>query len=217
MRDHGACTVEHLTPPRHQRQQHRRTVRSGHRVLIRPIHRDDKQRLLDAFERLSPESRYRRFFSPVPHLRAGQLRYLTELDHHTHEAVAAIDPRTDQGIGVARFVRSADDPDVAEFAIAVVDHWQGRGIGTALLEELVGRARAEGVKRFSASVLAGNNAMLELLHKLGDVHTVGREQGVVELVIDLSEGAMPEPLRHTVREAARGDIHVDPRHPAAEG
>ena len=68
----------------------RRTVmlRSGDQVLVRPIRPGDKEGLLDGFRRLTPESRYRRFFSPVPELSVRQLGYLTEVDHRTHEALA---------------------------------------------------------------------------------------------------------------------------------
>jgi GNAT superfamily N-acetyltransferase len=186
-------------------------------VLIRPIRSDDKQRLLDAFDRLSPESRYRRFFAATPELRAGQLRYLTEVDHHAHEALVAIEPGTGQGLGVARFIRSPEDAAVAEVAVTVVDDWQGRGLGTALLHELAARARAEGVERFSALVLAENEPMLAILRAGGDVHVTRRDHGVVELVMDLPREGVPEPLGRTVRATARGDIELDPRHPVADG
>jgi RimJ/RimL family protein N-acetyltransferase len=136
------------------------TLRTGDPVLIRPIRPSDKSLLIDGLQRLSPESRYRRFFSPVPKLGASQLRYLTEVDHHAHEALVALDPRTGAGVGVAGFIRSSADPAVAEIAIAVVDDWQGRGLGTELLHELAARAREEGVRRVSAFVLERNPPML---------------------------------------------------------
>ena len=101
-------------------------LRSGSRVLIRPIRPEDKKALIDGLHRLTPESRYRRFFSLMPELSARQLRYLTEVDHRTHEALVATDPSTGDGIGVARFIRSTTDSRVAEVAVAVVDDWQGR-------------------------------------------------------------------------------------------
>lgn len=182
--------------------------------MIRPIGPDDKERLLGAFDRSSPESRYRRFFSPTPRLSAAQLRYLTEVDHHSHEALQAVDPRTEEGLGVARFVRSPDDPSVAEVAVAVVDDWQGRGLASTLLRDLATRARKEGIERFSASVLAGNDPIMKLFRGFGDVQAIGRDQGVVEVVMDLPEEGIPEPLRHTVGAVARGDIQHHPRHPA---
>ena len=97
------------------------------------------------FERLTPASRYRRFLTPLDHLSDQQLEYLTDVDHHDHEAIAALTP-AGEGIGVARYVRWPEAPDSAEVAVAVVDDWQGRGLGSALLEELTDRAGEEGIE-----------------------------------------------------------------------
>ena len=161
------------------------TLRSGDRVVLRAMRDVDKQALAEGFQRLSAESRYRRFFSPVHELSARQLRYLTEVDHHAHEALLAMDPSTREALGVARFIRTPTDPRVAEVAIAVVDSWHGRGLGTALLEALAARAREEGVERFTGSVLAGNSPMLRLLRKLGPLAAIDRAGGVVEVEIEL--------------------------------
>jgi GNAT superfamily N-acetyltransferase len=192
------------------------TLRSGDRVLVRPIRPSDKERLLEGFHRMSTESRYRRFFSPINELGAGQLRYLTEVDHHTHEALAALDADDGEPLGVARFIRTKEDPSVAEVAVAVVDEWQGRGLGTELLSELAARAREEGVEHFSAFVLQQNRPMLELLEELGDVHVVSRDGGVVELLTDVPVDGAPAAIGGTVRAVARGHVSVDPRHPTAD-
>lgn len=192
-------------------------LRSGHRVLVRPIRPSDKERLLDGLHRMSPESRYRRFFSPVNELGASQLRYLTEVDHHTHEALAALDAVNGEPLGVARFIRSKDDPRVAEVAVAVVDEWQGRGLGTELLRKLSARAREEGVEHFSAYVLQENRPMLELLDELGEVRVVSRDQGVVELLTDVPAAGIRPAIGNTVRAVARGHVSVDPRHPTGPG
>lgn len=189
-------------------------LRSGERVLIRPICKEDQDVLLEGLHRLSPESQYRRFFSPMPELSAAQLRYLTEVDHRTHEALVAIDPNTGQGIGVARFIRSIEHPSDAEAAVAVIDPWQDRGGGTALLEALAARAREEGVERFTASVLASNSPMLELLRQFGDTTVVDRAAGVVELQIELRDAGIPDGLVHTMRGTARGELAAKPQHPA---
>jgi GNAT superfamily N-acetyltransferase len=99
--------------------------------------------------------------------------------------IQAVDPHTDDGVGVARFVRSPEDPSLAEVAVAVDDEWQGRGLGTVLLHDLAARAREEGIKRFSASMLAENEPMIGAFHKLGDVRVTGPDTGVVELLIEL--------------------------------
>ncbi|HUO70966.1 MAG TPA: GNAT family N-acetyltransferase [Solirubrobacteraceae bacterium] len=188
---------------------------SGERILIRPIRRNDKDLLLDGLHRLSPQSQYRRFFSPKPKLSAAQLRYLTEVDHRTHEALVAIDQSSGDGIGVARFVRSSEHAGDAEAAVAVIDPWQDRRVGTALLEELAARAREEGVERFTASVLATNAPMLKLLRQFGDTTVVDRAAGVVELQIELRDAGIPDGLAHSLRGAARGELAAKPHHPTS--
>jgi RimJ/RimL family protein N-acetyltransferase len=176
----------------------------GAPVHIRPIRPEDREALAAGFERLSPESRYRRFFAPVARLRERELDYLTIVDHHDHEALVAFDEATGEGIGVARFVRT--EPDVAEPAIVVADDWQGRGLANHLLDALVDRAREEGVRRFVAPVLAENTAAIRILERLGDTtrEQMGRE---VQLSIALPEpGRRSPPLRELLRGAATGVI-----------
>jgi len=151
------------------------------RIEIRPIRPEDREALADGIRRMSPESRYRRFFSPTAGLTGSQLTYLTEVDHHDHEALVAVDPDTDRGIGVARFVRSQSDPELAEFAVAVADDWHRRGVGSALLHRLTERAREEGIRRFSGLILEENRPMLELADELGDVQVRDRAAGAVEI------------------------------------
>jgi GNAT superfamily N-acetyltransferase len=182
------------------------TLRSGDEVLVRPVRPDDKRGMVQAFERMSPDSRYRRFFSPTPRLTDRQLRYLTEVDHHGHEALLGVDPRTGNGLGVGRFVRSSEDPTVAEVAVVVVDDWQGRGLATTLLHDLSARARQEGIKHFSASVLARNEEALDLFRHVADARVTGTDHGIVELIMDIPEEGIPEALRHTVRAAASGAV-----------
>jgi RimJ/RimL family protein N-acetyltransferase len=178
------------------------------RIEIRPIGPDDRDALADGLRRLSAESRYRRFFSPLDHLSEQQLTYLTEVDHHDHEALVAVEVATDQGIGVARFVRSEDDPEVAEVAVAVADDWQGQGIGSELLHRLTERARAEGIKRFSGSILEENRPMRELMAELGEVRVTDRAAGTIDVEVDLPDEGIGAALRETLRAAARGLLRV---------
>jgi GNAT superfamily N-acetyltransferase len=158
-------------------------------IQIRPIRPADRAPLAEGFERLGEESRYRRFLVPHGRLTPAELRYLTEVDHHDHEALVAIDAASGRGIGVARYVRLSDHPDAAEVAVAVADDWQGQGIGTQLMNALADRARAEGVSRFTALALASNPAILALLRDLGDVEVVDRQSGTIELSIALGDVA----------------------------
>lgn len=175
-------------------------TRGGLRLRIRPLGPDDKRLLAEGFERLSARSRYRRFFRPLDRLSERDLAYLTEIDHHDHEALAALDPATGDLIGVARYVRN-DEPDQAEVSVVVGDPWQGRGVATALLECLVERARAEGVAQFVALVMEDNKEALQLFeHRMPRGARPRRsESGHLELLIDL-----PEPGR--VRESALGRV-----------
>src|ERR1700760_834581 len=134
----------------------RSTDVSAPQVEIRPIEPDDRDALARGFDRLSEQSRYRRFLSPRGPLSHAELSYLTEVDHHDHEALVAVDPETEEGVGVARFIRSPEDPAVAELAVAVADDWQGQGVGSVLAAELAKRARYEGITCFTALALAEN-------------------------------------------------------------
>lgn len=176
---------------------------------IRPIEPSDKEALAAAFERLSPESRYRRFFAPRGSLSRRELAYLTEVDHVDHEALVAIDPRSGDGIGVARYVR-LEDPAVAELGVAVIDDWQGQGIGSLLLQRLSEAARGNGVERFSALILEENKPMLSLLGELGQVERKGREDGAVRLEVELPERGLGSSLRGLLRAAAREELVARP-------
>ena len=176
-------------------------LRGGSEVLVRPIGPGDRDALLAAFERLSPESRYLRFFSPVPRLSSTQLRYLTDVDHHDHEALVAVDPATGEGVGVARYVRT--DDGVAEPAVVVADDWQGRGLARVLLDELCDRAREEGIRCFAAPVLAHNRAAIAVLKQLGDTTVISHGREVeLHIALDGEGGAAPPSLQHVLREAA---------------
>ena len=178
------------------------------RIEIRPIRPDDRGALADGMRRLSPESRYRRFFSPVDSLTERQLTYLTDVDHHDHEALVALEAGTEHGVGVARFVRSQHDPEVAEVAVAVADDWQGQGIGSELLHRLTERARDEGIRRFSGSILEENRPMRELMAELGDLRVTDRAAGGIEVEVDLPDEGIVAALRETLRAAARGLLRM---------
>ena len=130
------------------------------------------------------------------------LRYFTEVDHHNHEALLAIEPETREGVGVGRYVRSKEDPTRAEAAITVLDDWQGRGVGTLLLDLLAGRARDEGITHFRALVLAANHDMVELLESLGPLEVISREQGAIEFEAELPRYGIGPGLHGMLRAAA---------------
>jgi RimJ/RimL family protein N-acetyltransferase len=157
-----------------------------------------------AFQRLSPESRYHRFLAPTERLSEPQLAYLTEVDHHDHEALIAYDPESREGIGVARFVRDRDDRSRAEAAVVVDDRWQGRGLGTALCQLLAERARDEGIARFVATLLATNYPMLHVIESLGPATVLERDGTTVTIEVAVPREGIGEPMRGVLRAAARG-------------
>lgn len=179
-----------------------RELRDGSRVVVRPIEPGDKRAIAEGFEGLSERSRYRRFLSPISRLSESQLRYLTEVDHDRHEAVIAFAEDTGEPVGVGRYVRYPDDPADAEPAVTVVDEWQGRGLGSLLLDEITARARDAGVERFTALVLADNKPMLALLEHIGDEQTVSSKGGVMQVRAELPEEGTAPSLRAALRDAA---------------
>ena len=145
------------------------TLRDGTRALIRPIRPEDKERLAEGLRRLSPEARYARFHSVVDRLTPEQLRYLTEIDYADHMAWAAvnIDAPDEPGMGVARYVRLPQEPEIAEAAVTVADDYQGKGLGSLLLLTLCRSAIEHGIRTLRNYVLVDNDAMLGLLDELG--------------------------------------------------
>jgi GNAT superfamily N-acetyltransferase len=185
-------------------------LRDGSRVRLRPIRSSDKVQLRAGFERLGPQSRYQRFLVPMDQLTEAVVEYLTEVDHHDHEAIVALDDATGEGVGVARFVRLADRADTAEAAVTDVDDWQGRGVGTLLLDCLADRARSEGIARFWAVLLAENRDMLDLLERLGPVRMLDRQLGTVEVEAELPSTGAGDELRGVLRASARCDVRPHP-------
>src|SRR3954465_14853560 len=160
-------------------------LRDGSEVIIRPVTPADRAMLLSGFARFGDRSRHQRFFGVKVKLTEAELAFFTEVDHHDHEALGAIDLETGAGVGIARFIRLEPGSPVAEAAVAVVDDWQSRGVGRALLEALVERAHEEGVERFQATVLRSNRAMLEAFRRVGAVEVTRRELDALEICIEL--------------------------------
>ncbi len=188
-------------------------VGDGRTIGVRPISPNDREALSAAFERLSPESRYRRFFAPLERLSAQDLAYLTEVDHHDHEALVALDPEKEWIVGVARYVRS-DEPAEAEVAVVVGDPWQGLGVGSALLERLVERAREEGIDHFVALVMSDNEGALEMFRHIapGGSWIRSSASGHSEMLIELPEpGGLAESRLGRVLATVAGEaLSVNP-------
>jgi acetyltransferase len=173
----------------------------GERVLIRPVHAQDLE-LVQAFVReLSPESRYNRFHGAVKELTPGMARWATHVDYDRHMALLAVvyqDGREIE-IGAARYAVSADG-ETAEFAVAVADAWQGRGVGARLLRGLIEVAARRGLRWMEGDVLATNRGMRALARKLG---FQSRARGGEARLVRVSRILRSEDARGTARVAAR--------------
>jgi GNAT superfamily N-acetyltransferase len=189
-------------------------LRDGLEVLVRPIEPADRELIAQAFDRMSPETRYRRFFAPLSRLSEEDLTYLTEVDHSDHEALVALEPGEGTIVGDARYVR-ADDPTEAEVAVVVGDPWQGHGVASALLDRLVERARAAGVSHFVALVMSDNAEALELFRHLAPDGSSTRRSssGHTEMLIELPEpgrSLAESRLGRVLNTVAREALTVNP-------
>jgi GNAT superfamily N-acetyltransferase len=141
----------------------------GTEVALRPFRPGDGGLLVAGFARLSAQSRYRRFLSPMPALTDSMLAFLTSVDGPDHRAWGAVvdEPAGPVGAGVVRWVRTKADPAVADMAVTVIDDYQGRGLGGLLLDVAVLDAFAFGIERFEGLVLGENISSRRMLARGG--------------------------------------------------
>jgi RimJ/RimL family protein N-acetyltransferase len=154
---------------------------------IRPIHRADREALALAFERLSDESRYRRFLAPKSRLTERELDHLAYVDHVTHEVLVAVGPEGEIA-GEARYAPWPGRPGVADFAVTIADEWQGRGLGTQLARQLLDVARHNGITLLTTSALWENEGARRLLRRLG-FRPCGSEGAVLDFRLQLAPAA----------------------------
>jgi protein lysine acetyltransferase len=146
---------------------------------LRPLRREDRDALEAAFYRLSDRSRRLRFHGPKPVLQARELGYLSEIDHVDHEAIVAVDRRSGEIVGEARYARYPGSDATADVAFVVADEWQRQGVGSRLGDAILRRAAENGISTLVASMLAENDAARALLKRLG-FRAVGQDGAVVE-------------------------------------
>ena len=168
------------------------TLRDGTRVVIRPIRAEDRQIEKDFVHNLSDESRYFRFFNAVRDLSETALTRFTQVDYDREMALIAVisENGRETEIGVARYSINPEGRG-CEFAIAVGDAWQRKGIGSKLMHSLMAAARSHGLETMEGVVLSGNTRMLALMDGLG-------------FTIDANAG--DPSLRHVVKKLATRDI-----------
>ncbi len=189
------------------------TLADGGRILVRQLLPSDRDELAQRYLELSPEARRLRFFNAPDHLSARLLDYLIDVEGPDRCALVAqaIDDEDAPGVGLARYVRSRDDPSAAEAAVTVLDAYQNRGIATTLLRRLNDEARDHGISTFTASVMWENRALLDGLRAFG-AEVAPSEPGVASVRIALPDPdvALPESdLRRALRIfAARVDEKI---------
>jgi GNAT superfamily N-acetyltransferase len=129
-------------------------------ITIRALRNGEASAVQAVFDRLGPRSRLLRFGGAKNVLMPSDLEQLARIDANHHAVVAVADG---EPIGIARLVR---DGDTAEVAFAVADEWQGKGVGTVLVDRLTADARAAGITRFVATVSESNPRSLALLRRI---------------------------------------------------
>jgi GNAT superfamily N-acetyltransferase len=161
------------------------TLRDGRRVEIRALRAADRADLLEAFGRMSDQSRYYRFFAPKRALTVSEIAYFTDVDFVKHVALVAVVDAPDRRlvVGGGRYI--VTQPGGAELAFGVDDAHQGLGIASALLRHLAAIARAAGLDELHAEVLAGNTPMLKVFGRCGLAVTTAGASGAVHVTLHL--------------------------------
>ena len=160
-------------------------LRGGREVEIRALRRDDRDALLAATTRASRQSMFRRFFAVKRGFTEQEIEFFVNVDFIAHVALVAVTQENGLAviIGGARYI--VTEPGTAEVAFAVLDAYQGQGLGTILMRDLVAIARNAGLKELIAEVLAENTPMLKVFERSGLPLTVQRQTGVVHVAIQL--------------------------------
>jgi acetyltransferase len=152
----------------------------GTDITIRPIRPEDAEIEQSFVKALSSQSRYFRFMRSLNELTQEMLVRFTQIDYHRELALIAV-LEWDGGeteLGVARYIMNPDGRS-CEFALVVADAWQGKGIGSRLMQALMEAARQRGLREIDGEVLASNHNMLHLMTSLGfSLHTSSEDPGV---------------------------------------
>jgi RimJ/RimL family protein N-acetyltransferase len=158
----------------------------GTKVLVRPIVPEDEPLLHEAVAAMSERTVYFRFFSPLKRMPDALAHRLAVVDYNDRFALVATDKHRgkERIVGVARYDRVVNT-DVAEVAVAVIDEFQRRGLGSALMTILGKVATEHGIKTFTLVVLPENQQMLGLLRKMGWIHRAKLSGGLYDISFEL--------------------------------
>ncbi|HSW24648.1 MAG TPA: GNAT family N-acetyltransferase [Burkholderiaceae bacterium] len=166
------------------------TLRNGTPVTIRVMRPDDRERIVDAFNKLEPGTIYTRFFSHRKEIPDSSLDRIAAIDFvNLAGLVVTIGAGADETvIGSATYVGmpAPDGTRAAEVAFVIEEDYQGQGLATKMLAALTGLARRHGIARFEADVLSGNSPMLAVFQRCGLPMRRRSEHGVVHVEMDLA-------------------------------
>jgi acetyltransferase len=159
------------------------------KVRLRSIVPEDEPLLHEAVASMSERTVYFRFFSPIKRMSDTLAHRLAVVDYHDRFALVATthgSAAKERIVGVARYDR-APQTDVAEVAVAVIDEFQRRGLGSVMLAELARVAKTNGIVTFQLIVLPENREMLGLLRRMGWIHQAKLAGGMYEISFELPE------------------------------
>lgn len=153
---------------------------------MRPIGPDDREAVVEAFRRLSPDARYYRFWARYEKLPDSILKRFLYSDQINQSVWAAMDPSrpTELGFGAGSWWREMTDTTEAEISFTVADEAQHQGIGTLLLGLLWHLARKQGIQQFRGYALPDNYAVRDWFRHLGAQMTLEGGQIVMRLSLD---------------------------------
>jgi len=158
-------------------------LRGGRSVTVRAIRPEDKEEFEAAFDRLSPSSRYSRFFQPLRELPPNMLEEAVRpAEGRVVALVALASVGNDEDIVAGARFAHAPDSKVCEFAVTVADDWQGVGLARHMMQELIALARAQGMERIEGIVLPTNAGMRGLAARLGFTDAPWAEDRSLRLV-----------------------------------
>lgn len=162
------------------------TLRDGRPLHIRALRPQDRDAMLAAVARTGTQSLFRRFFGARRNFSETEISFFINIDFVDHVAIVAEVHEDGKPVivGGARFIKL--DTEKAEVAFAVIDPYQGQGLGTILMRHIAALARAAGLHELVAEVLPENTPMLRVMEKSGLSMTTRREPGVVHVTLALA-------------------------------
>jgi len=169
------------------------TLKDGTEVLVRPIRPDDEPKVREMFYKFSEQTVYLRYHGQLKAMPHNKLQVFCNVDYDTEMALVGVvgDEERMEIVGVGRYMT---DPGkrTAEMAFVVGDDWQRKGLGSYLFRRLVEIARNEGIRRFSADVLAENSGMLKIFHRSGMNVETTTDEGVVHVAMSMADDCTPQ-------------------------